>query len=212
MHIQHTEGPIDGSLYATVCKKNPPIRNGPVDSVQNGPLVNSMDSGISSTTSGNYYVDKGLFCNILRGKLSLLLFYTQVLFYTKIKHHFTKMISFIMSFVYYHVICCLIAVMIDFYQHIVVILSTLWEKNDKWARGICIFIMHTFIHIFYFHHLGKWRCCVDRTVPEAIHNQVAIKLLVSGVLTWCIYCVHLFFYILTGFVFKYFFRDSYLSF
>ena len=27
------------------------------------------------------------------------------------------------------------------------------------------------------------RCCVDRTVPEAIHNQVAIKLLVSGLLT-----------------------------
>ena len=27
------------------------------------------------------------------------------------------------------------------------------------------------------------RCCVDRTVPEAIHNQVAIKLLKSGLLT-----------------------------
>ena len=25
--------------------------------------------------------------------------------------------------------------------------------------------------------------CVDRTVPEAIHNQVAVKLLVLGLLT-----------------------------
>ena len=39
------------------------------------------------------------------------------------------------------------------------------------------------MHIFYFNHLGEWRCCVDRTVLEAIHNQVAIKLLVSGLLT-----------------------------
>ena len=52
--------------------------------------------------------------------------------------------------------------------------------------------------------LGEWRCCVDRAVPEAIRNHVAIKLLVSGLLTWRIYCVYLFFYILTGFVFEYF--------
>ena len=72
--------------------------------------------------------------------------------------------------------------------------------------------MHTVIHIFYFIDLGEWRCCVDRTVPDAIHNQVAIKLLVSGLLT-CICCAFLFFYIWTGFVFKYvLFCDSYLSF
>ena len=28
-----------------------------------------------------------------------------------------------------------------------------------------------------------WLCSVDRLVPEDIHNQVAIKLLVSGLLT-----------------------------
>ena len=39
------------------------------------------------------------------------------------------------------------------------------------------------MHIFYFNHLDESRCCVDMTVLEAIHNQVAIKLLVSGLLT-----------------------------
>ena len=33
-------------------------------------------------------------------------------------------------------------------------------------------------------HLVDWLCCVDRPAPEAIHNQVAIKLLMSGLLTW----------------------------
>ena len=84
----------------------------------------------------------------------------------------------------------------------------------SWARGTCIFIMHTFIHIFYFNHLGESALLCGQTVPEAIHNQVAIKLLKSGLLTWrIICCVYLFFYILAGFEFKYFlFRDSYLSF
>ena len=33
-------------------------------------------------------------------------------------------------------------------------------------------------------------CCVDRIVPEAIHDQVATELLVSGLLTWhiCFIC------------------------
>ena len=47
----------------------------------------------------------------------------------------------------------------------------------------CIFIMHTFIHIFYFNHLGESALLCGQTVPEAIHNQVAIKLLKSGLLT-----------------------------
>ena len=37
--------------------------------------------------------------------------------------------------------------------------------------------------MFYFIYLVEWRCCVDRTVPEAIHNLVAIKLPVSDLLT-----------------------------
>ena len=49
--------------------------------------------------------------------------------------------------------------------------------------SVCIFIMHTFIHIFYFNHLGESALLCGQTVPEAIHNQVAIKLLVSGLLT-----------------------------
>ena len=47
---------------------------------------------------------------------------------------------------------------------------------------------------------------MDMTAPDAIHNQVAIKLL-----TWriCYAC----FYIMTGFVFiSFWFRASYLSF
>ena len=45
------------------------------------------------------------------------------------------------------------------------------------------FIMHTFIHIFYFNHLGESAMLCGQTVPEAIHNQVAIKLMKSGLLT-----------------------------
>ena len=51
------------------------------------------------------------------------------------------------------------------------------------ARGTCIFIMHTFIQIFYFNHLGESALLCGQTVPEAIHNQVAIKLLKSCLLT-----------------------------
>ena len=43
--------------------------------------------------------------------------------------------------------------------------------------------MHTFIRIFYFNHLGESALLCGQTVPEAIHNQVAIKLLKSGLLT-----------------------------
>ena len=40
--------------------------------------------------------------------------------------------------------------------------------------------MHTFIHIFYFNHLGESALLCRQTVPEANHSQVAIK---SGLLT-----------------------------
>ena len=43
--------------------------------------------------------------------------------------------------------------------------------------------MHTFIHIFYSNNLGELALLCGQTVPEAIHNQVAIKLLKSGLLT-----------------------------
>ena len=59
--------------------------------------------------------------------------------------------------------------------------------------------MHTFIHIFYFNHLGESALLCGQTVPEAIHNQVAIKLLESCLLTYML-CIPVF-YILTGFVF-----------
>ena len=32
----------------------------------------------------------------------------------------------------------------------------------------------------YFNNWVGWLCCVDRLVAEAIHNQVSIKLLLSG--------------------------------
>ena len=43
--------------------------------------------------------------------------------------------------------------------------------------------MHAFILIFYFNHLGESVLLCGQTVPEAVHNQVAIKLLESGLLT-----------------------------
>ena len=37
-------------------------------------------------------------------------------------------------------------------------------------------------------HMGHlWLCCVDRLVPDAIHNQVAVKLLVSCTCFDCVY-------------------------
>ena len=66
---------------------------------------------------------------------------------------------------------------------------------------ICIWYIYIlYIHISYYIYIYStlitWankRCGVGRTVPEAIHNQVAIKLLVSGLLTWRILCyVYLF--------------------
>lgn len=69
MHVKHTEGPVDGSLYATVTKgaesassstrqesqsrqssSSAGVANGP-GSLHNGPLTHSADSGISSTQS-----------------------------------------------------------------------------------------------------------------------------------------------------------------
>ena len=48
------------------------------------------------------------------------------------------------------------------------------------------------IYSFYFINWGEWRCWWTDFVPEAIHNLVAIKLLVSCLLTRRIYYVHLF--------------------
>ena len=48
------------------------------------------------------------------------------------------------------------------------------------------------IYSFYFIKWDGWRCWWTYVVPEAIHNPVAIKLLVSGLLTGLIYYVHLF--------------------
>ena len=38
-------------------------------------------------------------------------------------------------------------------------------------------------NLFLFNHLGESALLCGQTVPEAIHNQVAIKLLKSGLLT-----------------------------
>ena len=46
-------------------------------------------------------------------------------------------------------------------------------------------------------YLVEWHCCVNGAVPEAIHNLVTIKLLVSDV-----YVMHTCFYIMTGFVYR----------
>ena len=57
--IEHSQGPVDGSLYATVNKRKldshvtPPsssvFQNGPTH-LQNGSITSSLDSGISSTS------------------------------------------------------------------------------------------------------------------------------------------------------------------
>jgi len=63
MHVQHTQGPLDGSLYATVNKAprestpkhtstpSQSVPNGGATVLHNGPLNQSADSGISSTGS-----------------------------------------------------------------------------------------------------------------------------------------------------------------
>ena len=67
------------------------------------------------------------------------------------------------------------------------------------------------IYLFYFINWDGWRCWWTDFVPEAIHNPVAIKLLVSGLLTWLI--MYVCFNIDTDFVFIfYMFRASHLSF
>ena len=55
-----------------------------------------------------------------------------------------------------------------------------------------LYIYNACIYIHSILLTGGWRCWWTDFVPEAIHNPVAIKLLVSGLLTWRIYCVHLF--------------------
>ena len=42
---------------------------------------------------------------------------------------------------------------------------------------------YIYTYIFLFNHLGESALLCGQTVPEAIHNQVAIKLLKSGLLT-----------------------------
>ena len=78
-----------------------------------------------------------------------------------------------------------------------------------------MYLYNAYIYTYIlFNHLGESALLCGQFVPEAIHNQVAIKLLKSGLLTWrIIYCVYLFFTSSQVFVYKYFlFRDSYLSF
>ena len=56
-----------------------------------------------------------------------------------------------------------------------------------------VFIMHTHAYIFLFQCLGRIALlCGQIFVPEAIHNQIAIKLLVSGLLTGHVCYVYLF--------------------
>ena len=43
-------------------------------------------------------------------------------------------------------------------------------------------------------------CCMDRIIPEAVHNPIAIKLLVFGLLYWHVCYIRLFFFNLTCFV------------
>ena len=44
-----------------------------------------------------------------------------------------------------------------------------------------LYLYYAYIYTYFlFNYLVRWHCCVDRIVPEAIHYQVAIKLLVSG--------------------------------
>ena len=51
--------------------------------------------------------------------------------------------------------------------------------NEKIHTYTQIYHMHTHIHVYW----GGWRCWWTDFVPEAIHNPVATKLLVSGLLT-----------------------------
>jgi hypothetical protein len=49
LHLQQTPGPLDGSVYATVNKVK-------VNGLHNGPLTQSADSGISSTSGSAWSV------------------------------------------------------------------------------------------------------------------------------------------------------------
>ena len=71
--------------------------------------------------------------------------------------------------------------------------------------------MHIFL--FYFIDWGGWRCWWTDFVPEAIHNPVAIKLLVSGLFDLAYILCTSVFTSTTDFVFIfYMFRASHLSF
>ena len=58
-----------------------------------------------------------------------------------------------------------------------------FNARINFEKNYFVFKKLRYKHVFYFNHLMGWRCCVDRTVPEAIHNPVAIKLLLFGLLT-----------------------------
>ena len=49
-----------------------------------------------------------------------------------------------------------------------------------------LYIYKACIYIYSIFNWDGWRCWWTDFVPEAIHNPVAIKLLVSGLLTWLI--------------------------
>ena len=67
------------------------------------------------------------------------------------------------------------------------------------------------IYLFYFINWGGWHCWWTDFDPEAIHNPVAIKLLVSGLLTYILYMSV--FTLITNFVFiSNMFRANHLSF
>ena len=60
-----------------------------------------------------------------------------------------------------------------------------------------LYIYNACIYIYSI-NWGGWRCWWTDFVPEAIHNPVAIKLLVSGL---DVYIMYICFYIITDFIF-----------
>ena len=58
------------------------------------------------------------------------------------------------------------------------LLLKLRNCSSKMLYNACIYI-----YLFYSINWGGWRCWWTEFAPEAIHNPVAIKLLVSGLLT-----------------------------
>ena len=59
-------------------------------------------------------------------------------------------------------------------------LSLAWHV-DFFVKNLYTYI--AYITLFQFNDWVGWLCCVYRNASDAIHNHVAIKLLVSGILT-----------------------------